>query len=328
MAERALVTGGAGFVGLHLARHLLDSGVDVTLLDDFSRGRVDDDLRRISPHVRLVEHDLTTPVPDELFAQPFHTVYHLAAVVGVQRANENPGHVLGVNLRSTLQVLDWCRRHPPEVLFLSSTSEVADGAVRVGLSRFPTSEGVPFVLPDPTSPRASYALSKVVAEMLFRQHRDEFRVRIGRYHNIYGPRMGNSHVIPQFINRALDRQDPFAIYGAYQSRAFCYIDDAVAATVALSQLPTPDPVLANIGNDRQEVRIRDLAERVAALAGYRPEFDVHDPPPGSPQRRLPDLTVLRDTVGVRASVDLDRGLRATFDWYAAQRPVLAEGAVR
>ncbi len=320
MAERVLITGGAGFIGMHLARRLLRDGAEVTLLDDFSRGRCDAELRAISPLVTLVTHDLTTPIPPGLLGDSFDHVYHLAAVVGVRQASQDPYRVLNVNLTSTVRILDWCRSQPPAAVFLSSTSEVADGVARLGLSSFPVPENVPFVLPDPASPRASYALSKIVAEALLRQLGGEFRVRIGRYHNIYGPRMGDDHVIPHFIGRALARRDPFPVYGAMQSRAFCYVDDAVAATVALMRLPARDPLVANIGNDSEEIRIDRLAERVVRLAGYQPVLRLLDPPAGSPDRRLPDLAVLRNATGFEPEVDLDTGLCAAFEWYAAHRP--------
>jgi UDP-glucuronate decarboxylase len=323
VAERVLVTGGAGFVGLHLARRLLRDGADVTLLDDFSRGRMDGELAELSPYVELVTHDLAAPVPPDRLRPGFDAVYHLAAVVGVRRANEDPARVLGVNLRAVLGLLDWCRRHPPGAVFLSSTSEVADGAGRLGLAPFPMPESAPFVLPDPFAPRASYALSKVVAETLLWRYAGDFRARIGRYHNIYGPRMGDDHVIPQFAARALAGADPFPVYGATQSRAFCYVADAVEATVALTRLPSPEPIVANIGNDREEIRIDELVERVVRLAGYAPAVEVFAPPTGSPERRLPDLTALRAATGYEPKVDLDTGLRATFDWYAARRPVEA-----
>ncbi|TDB74904.1 NAD(P)-dependent oxidoreductase [Micromonospora sp. KC723] len=317
MADRILITGGAGFVGLHLARRLLREGAEVTLLDDLSRGRADRDLAEVRAGARLLRHDLTAPIPPDLLVGDFDEVYHLAAVVGVRQNNENPSLALNVNLRAVLNLLDWCRRRPPGRVYLSSTSEVADGATRLGLAPFPVPEDVPFVLPDPTLPRASYGLSKIVAETLLRQCADLFPVRIGRYHNIYGPRMGHDHVIPHFVARALARQDPFPIYGAAQTRAFCHIDDAVDATVGLTRLPGTEPVVANIGNDTEEIVIRDLAEQVVRLAGYAPTFEVFDPPPGSPDRRLPDLGRLRRTTGYAPRVDLSRGLRQTFDWYAA-----------
>jgi UDP-glucose 4-epimerase/UDP-glucuronate decarboxylase len=318
MAERALVTGGAGFVGLHLARRLLRDGVEVTLLDDFSRGRDDQELSTLRDDVRLVRHSLAEPIPPGLLAGTFDEIYHLAAIVGVRRSTDAPGQVLSVNIQAALHLLEWCRRHPPGRIFLSSTSEVADGAARLGVTSFPTGEQVPFVLPDPTLARSSYALSKIVAESLFRFHGCEFTVRIGRYHNVYGPRMGYDHVIPQFITRALDRTDPFPIYGAHQSRAFCHVDDAVAASIAVLRHPGTDLLVANIGNDTEEIVIQHLADAVVRLAGYQPRFRPVDPPPGSPDRRLPDLRVLRDTIGMRPSVDLDSGLRQTFAWYSTR----------
>jgi UDP-glucose 4-epimerase/UDP-glucuronate decarboxylase len=323
MAERVLITGGAGFVGLHLARYLLRHGSEVTLLDDFSRGRADRELDELRAHAQVVTHDLTHPIPDALLRGTFDSVYHLAGIVGVQRVQADPSGVLNVNLRAALNLLDWCRRTSPGTVFFSSTSEVADGAARLGLSAFPTPEDLPFVLARPRAPRATYALSKLCAEVLFWHQEPGLRVRIGRYHNVYGPRMGDDHVIPQFIARGLARHDPFAVYGAAQSRAFCYVDDAVAATVAMTRLDTDRPVVANIGDDSAEIRIGLLAERVVALCGYRPVLRELDPPPGSPERRLPDLSVLRDEIGYRPRTSLEAGLQATYEWYAARAAVSA-----
>ncbi|MFC9434477.1 NAD-dependent epimerase/dehydratase family protein [Nocardia sp. NPDC057030] len=324
MAERVLITGGAGFVGLHLARRLVRDGARVVLLDDFSRGRADAELDELRQLAQVVEHDLTTPIPDRLLRGTFDSVYHLAAVVGVRQANENPDRVLRTNILAALNLLDWCDERSPGTLFLSSTSEVADGAMRLGLSDFPAPENLPFVLPDPRLPRACYALSKIVSETLFLQRSARFRIRIGRYHNIYGPRMGYAHVIPEFIERALSGVDPFTIYGDAQTRAFCYIDDAVAATIALTRLDTDEPIVANIGNDREEIKIRELALRILTFVATDPELAVCAPPPASPDRRLPELSALRQATGYEPTVDLDAGLRATFDWYARHRRTSAD----
>jgi UDP-glucose 4-epimerase/UDP-glucuronate decarboxylase len=318
VAERVLITGGAGFIGLHLARRLVHEGKHVMLLDDYSRGRVDEEFRRVSEHADVVEHDLTRPIPKGLLGA-VDTVYHLAAAVGVRQATERPDYVLRTNMLSTLHLLDWCRRNPPRAMFLSSTSEVADGAIRMGLSTLPSSEEVPFVLATPRSPRSSYALSKMVSESLLLYSADAFPIRIGRYHNVYGPRMGAAHVIPQFIERLHGGEQPFVIYGAQQSRAFCYVDDAVAATIALTRLEAPEPIVVNIGNDTEEIRAIDLAERLFDLAGRHPEVLMVDPPPGSPERRRPELTRLRRLVDFRPDVSLDAGLKATFDWYTTHR---------
>lgn len=317
-AERILVTGGAGFIGLHLARRLLARGAEVVLLDDFSRGRADRDFQALRDHVEVISHDLRQPIPDGLIRGRIDEVYHLAAVVGVRRNLANPREALWTNVRTTLNLLDWTGRIRPRALFLSSTSEVADGAVRAGLSALPVVEDVPFALTDPRSPRVAYALSKFVAETLFLQEAAGVRVRVVRFFNVYGPRMGTSHVIPQFIGRALAGTDPFDVFGPAQTRSFCHVDDAVTASVALMDLKTEEPILVNVGNDLEEIAAIDLAGRVFAISGIRPSVASLDPPPGSPQRRVPDLTALRRLIGYHPRVDLDTGLKATFEWYAAR----------
>jgi UDP-glucuronate decarboxylase len=318
VAERVLVTGGAGFIGLHLARRLVEEGASVVLLDDFSRGRADREFEALRGHVEVISHDLRLPVPDALVPGPVDHVYHLAAVVGVERTLADPGGTLRTNLLATLNILDWCRRNRPGALFLSSTSEVADGAVRAGLSGLPVGEDVPFTVTEPRSPRVAYALSKFVAETLVLQEAAAVRIRVARFFNVYGPRMGTAHVIPQFIMRALAGTDPFPVYGPTQTRAFCHVDDAVTASVALMRLETPEAVIVNVGNDLAEITALDLARRVFAVAGIDPRVSELAPPTGSPHRRVPDVSALRRLVGYRPRVDLDTGLKATFEWYAAR----------
>jgi UDP-glucuronate decarboxylase len=313
---RALVTGGAGFIGLHLARRLLDEGGEVILLDDLSRGRLDRELSEVTRSARLIRHDLTVPIPADLLPARVDAVYHLAAVVGVQRTRDDPFRVLRTNILGLTHLLDWCDRNRPDVVFLSSTSEVADGAVSLGVAALPASELVPFVLADPRLPRSSYALSKMVSEAMLLHWGGSSLVRIARYHNVYGPRMGSAHVVPQLIRRALAGTDPFPVYGAHQSRAFCYVDDAVEATLRLARCGGQGPVVANVGNDREPVPILELAERIFRLVGIRPRVSFEAPPAGSPDRRLPDLGEIRRRTGYEPAVDLDEGLRRTFAWYA------------
>src|SRR4051812_25357323 len=127
MGERVLVTGGAGFLGLHLVRGLLETGATVTVVDDFSRGAADDEFRVLATDIEVIEHDLTVAMPDRVAAGRYETAYHLAGVVGVARATRDPRLVLRTNILSTINFLDWCARTDPQAIFLSSTSEVADG---------------------------------------------------------------------------------------------------------------------------------------------------------------------------------------------------------
>jgi UDP-glucose 4-epimerase/UDP-glucuronate decarboxylase len=316
VAERALVTGGAGFVGLHLCRRLLAEGFDVVVVDNLSRHGHDRELAELLPHVRFINHDLTagppTTAPDGC-----SLVFHLAAWVGVDRVSRAPYRVLRDNIASTAAILDWCTRRSVGTLFLSSTSEIADGAIELGLAGLPAAESTPFAVARPHAARASYALSKLVAEALL-VHHGGVRVRIGRYYNVYGPRMGTSHVIPQFIQRVLDGVDPFPVYGGVNTRAFCYVSDAVAATMHLVRLPGDDPVMANIGDDTTELPMTSLAELVFRIAGASPRLQVHPAPSGSPRRRVPDLTILHTLTDYRPAVRLSDGVAAAFEWYAGR----------
>ena len=321
MPDRVLVSGGAGFIGLQLTRALLERGDDVTLIDDFSRGSRDHELNRLLDEVELVEHDLTRPLPQGLLKGGYRAVFHLAAVVGTHASAERPHQVLRVNLGAALNLLEWAATEPPERLFLSSTSEVTDGAARVGLAGVPVSDDTPLVVEDVSRARSSYAISKIAGEALFLNFGRDLGVpvRIARYFNVYGPRMGHDHVIPQLIDRILNRRNPFPVYGADQARSFCYVDDAVRATLSTVELPDERPILASIGNDTEEIVIRALITRLFALTGYDAELEIHEPPAGSPERRRPDLTRLRELIGYEPQVPLDEGLRRTYEWYSAER---------
>jgi UDP-glucose 4-epimerase/UDP-glucuronate decarboxylase len=250
-------------------------------------------------------------------------VYHLAGVVGVARVSDAPDRTLRVNLRAALNVADWCVRHPPEAFFFSSTSEVADGAVGSGLAGLPVGEDVPAVVPDLSSARASYAVSKAAGESLYLHGlAAATRVRIARYFNVYGPRMGYDHVIPGMIRRAHGGGVSFAVFGAEQTRAFCHVDDAIAATIALMALPEPRPLVVNVGNGTEEVSMLDLAIRILTLTGSNLVPEPRPAPPGSPARRVPDTGRLHELTGFRAGVSLDDGLRGTVEWY--ERDLLVE----
>lgn len=319
MAERILITGGAGFIGFALAEAAVARGMDVTILDNFARGRQDAAFIALRKHVHVVDHDLTQPIPDQLLGRDYAAVYHLAAMVGVAQSATSPHTVLRTNVQSVIHMLDWCQRVRPTAIFFSSTSEVADGAVRVGLADLPTGEDLPLVIDAPQRPRSAYAISKITGEMLCLHYARAYglRVRIGRYHNIYGPRMGYDHVIPQLVVRALERHDPFTVYGPRQYRAFCYIDDAVRATLVLTALDTEEPLLVNIGNDQEMIQIAELAQLILSLAGFCPEIAEVAAPAGSPDRRCPDISRLTMLTGSHPLVPLSQGLRQTFAWYQA-----------
>jgi len=316
---RVLVLGGAGFVGYHLARRLAEDPTNrITLVDDLSRGRMDGDLAALlaRPGVELVRADLTERASLAALPRAWDEVYMLAAVVGVRHAMQDPLRVVRVNTLATLNVLDWAT---PAVgaLFFASTSETYAGAVSLGQVPVPTPETVPLTVADVHNPRFAYAASKILGEAatIHAGTSKGLRVVIGRLHNVYGPRMGRRHVIPEFIERALRREDPFDLFGGHETRAFCYVDDAIEATCRVAATPACAEAVVHIGNPHEEIRIDDLARLVMELVGWRAELRERGSRSGSVSRRCPDISRLKALTGFEPAVSLREGLARTVAWY-------------
>jgi UDP-glucose 4-epimerase/UDP-glucuronate decarboxylase len=319
--SRALILGGGGFIGYHLARRLADEGGHaITLVDDLSRGRMDPELAALvdRPAVRFIPGDLTDRAMWAALPHGWDQVYLLAAVVGVRHAERDPLRVIRVNTLVVLELLEWLR--PDDgALFFASTSEAYAGGVASGSLPVPTPETVPLSVADIANPRFSYAASKIVGEAAVIHGAPVRGVPfvVGRFHNVYGPRMGADHVIPELALRALDGTDPFAVFGPEQERAFCHVRDAVEAVTRLLATPAAHGQVVNIGNDEEITRIGDLAALILKVAEVTPRVEARPAPRGSVPRRCPDLGRLRALTGLRPRVPLDDGVRETFAWYRA-----------
>jgi nucleoside-diphosphate-sugar epimerase len=315
---KTLILGGAGFIGLHLARRLVADGHSVTIVDNFSRGRQDAELDALD--VPVMHADLTDPAAYAAIPHGWDQVYMLAAVVGVRNVEKDPARVIRINTLALMHCLDWIQ--PGTRLFFASTSEAYAGGVSAGIVPVPTPETVPLMIEDITSPRFAYGASKMLGEAAV-VHTAKARgipYVVGRFHNVYGPRMGADHVIPELSLRAMRREDPFRIFGTDQFRAFCYVDDATDAMARLMASEEALGRIVHIGNDLEETNIGDLAQLVLRVADFRPELDVVPAPAGSVARRCPDLTLLRTLTGFKPEIDLEEGVRRTFAWYRANWP--------
>lgn len=313
---RSVLLGGAGFIGAHLARRLLAEGREVTVVDDFSRGARDTavtELREAGADV--VAADLTRAESWAALGQDWDEVYHLVAVVGVRNVERDPLRCLRVNTVTTLHLLDWV---PPSArVFSSSTSEVYAGGVASGLVPVPTAEDALVAVPHPTAPRAAYAVSKLWGEAALAHAGAArgFAWVTGRFHNVYGPRMGMDHVVPEMLARASGGESPFRVWGADQTRAFCYVDDAVEAVVRLMGAVGAAGRTVHIGSD-VETGITDLARLVLRTVGVDPPLHPLPAPEGSVSRRCPDITLLRSLTGFAPAVGLDEGVLRTWSWYS------------
>ncbi|SFN28126.1 dTDP-glucose 4,6-dehydratase [Pseudonocardia ammonioxydans] len=315
--DRAIVTGGAGFVGSHLCEALLAAGTRVTCLDDLSSGRADHiDHLLGTPGFRFVRHDVTTPWPEP---EPWP-------------GDARPGRVLVAHLASAASPVDYHRR-PLETLRAGAagTEHALAAAHKLG-GRFllaSTSEvyGDPQVHPqredyhgdvDPVGPRSCYDEAKRYAEALTTAHR---RVHgtdttIARLFNTYGPRMrpGDGRMVPAFVSQAL-AGEPITVSGTgTQTRSLCHVDDTVRGLLTLAASGLPGPV--NIGNPVERT-VREVAELVRDLAGSASEIVAVPAAADDPRRRRPDIGLARHGLGWEPRIGLEDGLRRTLGWFAA-----------
>jgi len=315
--SKILILGGAGFIGFHLSRRLAEAGHEIVLVDDFSRGRRDAELEALlaRPNVSVRTADLTDPRAFNSFGQDYDQVYLLAAVVGVRNVEKDPWKVVRVNTMVVMNTLEWMPSTAK--LFFASTSEAYAGAFMARIAQIPTAEDVPLVIQDVTSPRFTYGASKLLGEVatIHAAKAKGFRYVVGRFHNVYGPRMGADHVVPELSLRAMRRENPFKVYGTDQSRAFCYIDDATLAITLLMESPQAENQIVHIGNDTEETNIGDLTELVLRVAGFHPTLDRQPAPSGAVNRRCPDISKLRRLTGFAPKVSLEEGVTKTFAWY-------------
>lgn len=324
---KILIPGGAGFIGFHLAEAHRQRGDEVVILDNLFKtdGRPDRDFKALvtSAGVTYLAADLTKPLPEQ-GRDDFDVVYHLAAINGTRLFYEMPYQVARTNLLITLNLLDWLEGRRIGRLLYASTSEVYAGCEQVGLLTIPTAEEIPVVFPQPTNVRFSYGTSKFMGEFLCFQFGKKAGVpaSVVRYHNIYGSRMGTKHVIPEFILRLQRRENPFRIYGGHETRAFCYVEDAVEATRLVAETPGCDQEIVHIGNSREEITIEALARLLMEQFGERFEIQECGGRSGSVNRRCPDTSKLARLSGFEARVPLKEGLARTKAWYLSEAGAL------
>ena len=316
---KVLILGGAGFIGYHLARSLSASSDRVTVCDNLSRGKMDNEFSSLCKkgNVRFITADLTLDKGFQELERDYDCVYHLAAINGTRYFYEIPDRVLKTNILVVLNFLEWLVKikYQAKLVWLSS-SEAYAGGYNLTNMPIPTPETVPLIIEDVFNPRFSYAGSKIAGELLCinyaKQHR--FSLSIVRPHNIYGPRMHEEHVIPELILRIIKKQNPFKLYGGQQSRSFCYIDDFIKGITLVAGSGKSKGEIINIGND-EEITIQDLAKKMFDLFGFHPQIESLPAPQGSVARRCPDINKARGLLGYAPEVELEEGLKRTYEWY-------------
>ena len=314
-----LVTGGSGFLGSALVRRLLRDGHHVRVLDDESRGRA---ARLVGlDGVEIVNGDVRDAAAVIEATRGVDVICHLAYINGTRFFYERPDEVLDVAVKGITNVLDACRANTVRELLVVSSSEVYHDPPCV-----PTDEDVPLVIADVHNPRFSYAAGKLITEVMAvnfgRRYLD--RLVVVRPHNVYGPDMGNEHVIPELVRRLdglLDSPEdplPVPIQGTgEETRAFCYVDDFVDGLV-LAMNRGEHLGIYHVGT-QQEVSIREVVEKIGGVLGRRVTVVPGELPAGSPKRRCPNIAKVA-ALGYEPRVSLEAGLAQAVRWYS-ERPL-------
>ena len=331
---RVLITGGAGFIGSHLADAYLERGDQVFIIDDLSTGSFEN-IRHLKDHPRFhytIESVHNHPVTAELVDQS-DVIFHLAAAVGVKLIVESPVRTIETNVRGTECVLSIANKKKKKVL-VASTSEV------YGLStQVPFSEDGNLVMGATTKGRWSYACSKAIDEFLALAYWREKKLPtiVVRLFNTVGPRQTGQYgmVIPTFVKQALANR-PITVYGdGNQSRCFCYVGDVVGALMKLMDDERSVGQVFNIGSDR-EISIVGLAKKVKELTNSESEIvfvpydEAYEEGFEDMPRRVPDISKVKKQIGFSPSVDLEGVLRRVIEFHSGQqaqeeRTIAAEG---
>ena len=316
---RVFITGGAGFIGSHLADALLERGHEVLILDNLSTGSIDNiaHLKGRPGFEYFIDSVENEPLLAELIDRS-DVVFHFAAAVGVKLIVEQPVHTIETNVHGTEVVLKHANKKK-KLVVVASTSEVYGKSNDV-----PFREDSDLVMGPTPKHRWAYACSKAIDEFLALAYWKERKlpVIIVRFFNTVGPRQTGRYgmVIPNFVRQAL-AGEPITVFGdGTQTRAFTHVADVVGALIALVQTPEAIGQVINIGNT-QEVTITALATRVRELCGsqslikYIPYEEAYESGFEDMPRRVPDLTKIHRMVGYQARHSLDDILLQVIDYF-------------
>ena len=316
---RALITGGAGFIGSHLAEALLQEGHAVSIIDDLSTGSIDNisHLKGTRGFDYVIDTVTNEPVLAELIDRS-DVVFHLAAAVGVKLIVEEPVHTIETNVHGTEVVLKHANKKK-KLVFIASTSEVYGKSTDV-----PFREDADLVMGATAKHRWAYACSKAIDEFLALAYYKEKKlpVIIVRLFNTVGPRQTGQYgmVLPTFVRQALAGH-PLTVFGdGTQSRSFTYVGDVVDALIKLAAEPSAIGQVFNIGNGH-EITIEQLAEKVRNMTGSRsdivkiPYDEAYESGFEDMPRRVPDIGKIHRAIGYEPRVELDDIITRVIDYF-------------
>ncbi|MDO8503313.1 MAG: SDR family oxidoreductase [bacterium] len=314
--KKALVAGGAGFIGSHLCERLVKDGWQVFCIDNLITGSLKNvEHLKVNENFFFIDCDVTRPLPEEIIEEKFDIVLHLASPASPQDYMRRPLETILANTQGTQNLLNLCKKTGASFLFASTSEVYGDPQVH------PQPENY-WGNVNPIGPRSCYDESKRLGEtftMLYHRN-DDVNTRIVRIFNTYGPKMqrGDGRAIPTFISQALSGED-ITVYGdGSQTRSFCYVADLVEGIIKVATLPDTNGKVINLGNT-EEFTIAELAQLIKKEIGSRSRLVYKPLPEDDPTRRRPDISLARKLLGWEPKVSFEEGLVQTIEYFKTLR---------
>ena len=304
MKKNILITGGSGFIGSAITKHLVKEKHNIIIFDNNSRGKISR-LSKVKDQIKFIKGDIRDKRKVLSIKGSIDTVIHLAYVNGTKFFYKKPYEILDIAVNGLLNVLDLCRKKKVKNFYLASSSEVYQNPFKI-----PTDENEMLKIPNIHNPRYSYGGGKIISELYGTYFAKKFLKKfiIFRPHNVYGKDMGNEHVIPEFINRfnKLGNKKDFLIYGTGKEiRSFIHIDDFISGFDKIFKKGKNQEIY-NIGTE-EKIKISDLAKLISTILKKKIKFKKTKILKGSPSTRCPNINKIKK-LGFRQNITLKKGI--------------------
>ena len=310
--KKILILGGAGFIGFYLAKDLLEN--NILIIDNLSKNKkkIDKDLKNLitRKNIKFINKNILD-INIKNIPNNFDYIFDLAATLGVRKIIKNSFDALSNNLNLSFKAIEIAKKQKRlKKIFFASTSEIYDGGGKAYKLKYPAKEFYPITIQDLKHRRTVYVVSKLTAEILYINSGLPFI--IGRLHNVYGPRMGLNHVVPELISKFISKKKSIVVFSPNHTRTFCYYTDAIKVIKKLtfsSQVPKD---IYNIGHPRDEIKIKNLSLKISNFLKIKKKIKFIDDKHNSPSRRLPDMRKTLKYIDKINFKNLDYGIKKTY----------------
>ena len=315
--NKILITGAAGFLGYHLINKIINKNYKFILIDNFKSGKKDIFFKKILKNKKVSFYNRDLSKPFKIRDKKISYVFHFAAHVGVKNVIKDPSLTINENISMLINTINAVKENNKnsKIIFFS-TSEVYSPLIEKNIAKFPLKENSNLLVKNNLSDRDSYYFSKLAGEKIVELCGLNYLCL--RPHNVYGPRMGFSHVIPEIIKKVLSKKKKFKkikVHSPSHKRAFCYVDDAINQIVELTFKNKNYNNTYNIGNSKEEIRIFDLVKKIKKhLNSHKKVVKFHNTV-GSPKRRVPDMNKTIQRISFKKFTSIDTGIKKYLNWY-------------